>query len=181
MQPLVLSNRISYVCTLHPSLELAFLKTSHLKRQFLNKGSLSKKLTTHNEMKYWKFKCMTALLFLFRSDIEEATLINRTLFLKKKWSWKWIVIVCMVFTVDNSTLRRLILVAKVLCKPHLVTGHCEAGKSKSARIGPNSNFQKHIHDRPTPRYRPIMDMPRYWMGFFQMEFAENLCQFWTQI
>ena len=35
--------------------------------------------------------------------------------------------------------------AKVLCKPHfekshLVTGHCETGKSKSARIGPYFKF-----------------------------------------
>ena len=42
---------------------------------------------------------------------------------------------------DRTTCMGLFTVAKVLCKPHLenVTGH-----SKSTRIGPYSEFQKHM-------------------------------------
>ena len=46
--------------------------------------------------------------------------------------------------------------AKVLCKPRFEfphfeiprfeTGHCLTGQFKSARIGPYSKYQKHIHD-----------------------------------
>ena len=39
-----------------------------------------------------------------------------------------------------------VFLAKVLYKPHLVTGRCETGKSKSAIISPYSRFQKKIHD-----------------------------------
>ena len=94
-----------------------------------------------------------------------------------------------------------ILMAKVLCKPHLqkpnlLRGNCETGKFNSARMGPHSRFQKYIHDWLAPRHRPIMSTllkfgigadsntfglprfatPRYQMGLFKMGFAENLGQ-----
>ena len=58
-----------------------------------------------------------------------------------------------------------IINAKVLCKPRFQyphfemptfqiprfeMGHFETGQFKSARIGPYSKFQKHIHNGPAP-------------------------------
>ena len=82
-------------------------------------------------------------------------------------------------------------------KPHLVTGRWETGKSKSAQMGPFSNFQKYIHDWSAPKHRSIMitilrfgivvdsstfGLPHFatpccQMRFFKMGFAENLGHF----
>ena len=63
--------------------------------------------------------------------------------------------------------ENLSLMAKVLCKPrfdfprfenpHFITGRCEMGKSRSARIRLYSKFQKYFHDWPAPEHRSIMN------------------------
>ena len=68
--------------------------------------------------------------------------LAKNIFLKRHYLW-------IMYSYMNVVSQSIM--AKVLCKPHfenphLVTGRCETGKSKSARISPYYKFQKRIHD-----------------------------------